>query len=218
MTIATILAKLDQQSKRIEKLETAMKTRPVYHTRFDVLVMSGVSTGLCCEETVGQLRNTVEHTELITKVKIDYNDRSMSIALEEPRTELGFLGLQLRADCITNFHLLVKEGKHSVVIDTNTEKITDVTRVTLNARSSMATRELYEALRNMTQPRRTREEDDSPLLENGFQTPSSMASSLGTQDATAPPLQRHSTKQWVSFSPPQPTGGVGPCRALNLTE
>ncbi|CBH12824.1 hypothetical protein, conserved [Trypanosoma brucei gambiense DAL972] len=153
-TIAAILAQLKEQDVRIGRLEAAVERSAINRTHFDILTMAGVTADFVCDEISFHNRSTVEFNALPCKVTLDYPCGELSILLDDADSDLSFLGVTLRVDCITDCHLLVDPDNCSVVVDTNTSKITDVTQLVLVGPTQEATRELYEALRDVVAQRR----------------------------------------------------------------
>ncbi|KAH9599257.1 hypothetical protein LSM04_002326 [Trypanosoma melophagium] len=143
--LSLILDKLEEQTLRIEKMSAALAGLR-YHTCFDVLTMINVAVDAICEETVTHMRRTVEYTDLIATVTISFITGETSILLEETNNDVSFVGVRFLANCVSGCHLLLKAGVYSVVVNMDTDKITDVTQLLLTAQNESATRELYQAL------------------------------------------------------------------------
>ncbi|ORC87847.1 uncharacterized protein TM35_000202560 [Trypanosoma theileri] len=143
--LSLILDKLEEQSLHIEKMSAALAGLK-YHTSFDVLTMVNVAVDAICEEAVIHVRSTVEYTDLIATVTLSFITGETSILLEETNNDVDFVGVRFLSNCVSGCHLLLKGGVYSVVVNMDTDKITDVTQLVLTAQNEESTRELYQAL------------------------------------------------------------------------
>ncbi|RNF21426.1 uncharacterized protein Tco025E_03476 [Trypanosoma conorhini] len=144
--LALILAELRKQSLCIEELRAALAEKEVYQTRFDVLTMVNVVVDAVCEEAMAHVRSTVEYTDLLSTVTLSFVSGEVSLLLEEMDDDVDFWGVKFTAGCVLSCHLAAGAGGSSIVVNIDTDKITDVTQLTLVAVSEEATRELYQAL------------------------------------------------------------------------
>ncbi|RNF04153.1 hypothetical protein TraAM80_05305 [Trypanosoma rangeli] len=141
-----ILAELRKQSVYMNEMRRALAKKEAYQTCFDVLTMVGVVVDAVCEGTMTHVRSTVEYTGLLSTVTLSFVSGELSIVVEEAEKDVNFSGMSFNGSCILGCHLAVGARGCRVIINVDPEKITDVTQLTLTARSEEKTRELYQAL------------------------------------------------------------------------
>ncbi|EKF28486.1 hypothetical protein MOQ_007764 [Trypanosoma cruzi marinkellei] len=144
--LSLILTELQRQSLRINDVKATLSRNVMYRTCFDVLTMTNVTLDAVCESPVSHLRSTVKYTGLTSTVTISFTSGEVSIFLDDPTDDVDFTGVNFTSDCILNCQLFAGMKSCSVVLNIDTQKITDLTQLTLIARSEEATKELYQAL------------------------------------------------------------------------
>ncbi|EKF99952.1 hypothetical protein TCSYLVIO_009123 [Trypanosoma cruzi] len=144
--LSLILSELQRQSLRINDVKATLARNVAYRTCFDVLTMNNVTLDAVCENPVSHLRSTVRYTGLNSTVTISFTSGEVSILLDDPADDVDFMGVSFTSDCILNCQLFAGIKACSVVLNIDTQKITDLTQLTLVARSEEATKELCQAL------------------------------------------------------------------------
>ncbi|KEG11928.1 hypothetical protein DQ04_02141060 [Trypanosoma grayi] len=145
-TLSLILTALKEQSERIEDLQATLVERGAYHTCFDVLTMTNVAVIAVCEDVISNVRTTVEYADLTATLTLSFISGEVSVLLEEADSDVDFVGANFMSDCVSDCHLLTDQDPCYVVVDMDTESITDITQLRLAARTEEATQELYQAL------------------------------------------------------------------------
>ncbi|ESL11131.1 hypothetical protein TRSC58_01128 [Trypanosoma rangeli SC58] len=146
---ALILAELRKQSVYMNEMRELLAKKEAYQTCFDMLTMVGVVVDAVCEGAMTHVRSTVEYTDLLSTVTLSFVSGEVSIVLEETENDVNFSGVSITSSCILGCHLAVGARGCCIIVNIDPEKITDVTQLTLIARSEEATRELYQALMTM---------------------------------------------------------------------